>query len=207
MAEQQRAEQQTEPGGRAGPMEASGAQTSEQSGAVTESRGEQGRSSERGLERSQLRGLARRGRGGTQLQAWSPLRTLLGGLNWPLPMAFEDLFSDLPSTDVPVPPIDVTETDDAYIITAEIAGVDRDDLAVEFEGNVMTIRGEKRVQREDERDRARLLERSYGAFARALRLPDDADPDAVTAEFRNGVLRIHVAKREEARPRQVEIHG
>ena len=106
---------------------------------------------------------------------------------------------------VPAPAVDITESDGEYAITAEIPGVDKDDLTIELQDGVLTIRGEKKSQREEKREKARLLERSYGAFSRSFSLPSDADPDKVEASFSDGVLTIKVLKRPEAKPKQVAI--
>ncbi len=105
------------------------------------------------------------------------------------------------------PAVDVTEADDRYVVTAEIPGVKKDDLTLEIQDGVLSIRGEKRSEREETRQKARLLERSYGAFTRAFTLPADAAADKVTASFENGVLKIEIAKRAEAKAKSIAIKG
>jgi HSP20 family protein len=103
------------------------------------------------------------------------------------------------------PPIDVTETDGSYVVTAEVPGVKRDDLTVECKDGAITIRGEKKSEREETREKARLLERAYGAFSRSLTLPSDADVERMNASFKEGVLRIEVQKKPEAKAKTVAI--
>jgi HSP20 family protein len=101
--------------------------------------------------------------------------------------------------------LDVTESEKEYAISAELPGVKKDDLTVECKDGVLTIRGEKKSQREEKKDRARLLERTYGAFSRSLRLPEDADIDQIRATFQDGVLRLEMPKRADAKPRTIAI--
>lgn len=105
------------------------------------------------------------------------------------------------------PPVDVTETDDCYVVTTEIPGVKKADVNVELEEGRLTIRGEKRSERDEHSESGRLLERTFGAFSRTMALPTDADPDKVRASYSDGVLRVEIQKRPEAKPKQVAIKG
>jgi HSP20 family protein len=105
------------------------------------------------------------------------------------------------------PRLDVTETDASYAITAEVPGLRKSDLTVECRDGVLTIRGEKRIERDEKRERARLLERSRGTFSRSLVLPRDANPDKIEARCEDGVLRIEIEKKPEAKPKQIAIKG
>ena len=97
------------------------------------------------------------------------------------------------------PRVDIRETDGALVVEAELPGVAEDDLDVELSDNVLTIRGEKKSETRDERSGAyRYVERSYGAFSRAIPIPYDIDPDAVEAKFKNGVLTLTLPKPEGA---------
>ena len=102
-------------------------------------------------------------------------------------------------------PLDVTEADGKYVLTAEVPGVDKKDITIECKDGVLSIRGEKKSQREETREKARILERSYGAFSRTLALPDDADVDHVEASFRDGVLRIEIQKKPGAKAKAIAI--
>jgi HSP20 family protein len=105
------------------------------------------------------------------------------------------------------PAVDITENDEAYTIRAEVPGVKKDDLALEVREGVLTLRGEKKVEREEGKDRGRRLERSFGAFSRSFALPSDANVDRVDASFKDGVLCIVIPKQPEAKPMQVSIKG
>ena len=114
------------------------------------------------------------------------------------------LFDDFPfrlpafqfgtSAAVGMPAIEMTETAKAYKITAELPGMEADDVEVSFEDGMLRIAGEKKEEREENERGYRLSERSYGAFERLIELPAAADDDKMKAKFRNGVLTVTVAK-------------
>lgn len=108
-----------------------------------------------------------------------------------LPAAFGGSFAGAGA-----PSIDVRETDETYEIEADLPGVEEDDINVELADNVLTLRGEKRYEREDEDKKGgyHVMERSYGSFARSIPLPFDVDSDAVEAVFKNGVLKLSIPK-------------
>ncbi len=97
--------------------------------------------------------------------------------------------------------------DDSYLISAEVPGVNKGNLTVEVHDRALTIRGEKKSEREETKDKARRLERSFGAFSRSFTLPADADDEKIAAQFDDGVLKLTIAKRPEAKPQQVAIRG
>ena len=102
------------------------------------------------------------------------------------------------------PAMDIRESQDAYAVTLELPGASKDDVFVECHDNVLTIKGEKRDEREEKEEHRHYVERSYGSFTRSFRLPADAS-DQIKATFRDGVLSIDVAKNEEKKPRTVAI--
>jgi HSP20 family protein len=103
------------------------------------------------------------------------------------------------------PSVDVSEDDGNYIVTAELPGTKREDVTVELEDDVLTIRGEKRNEREEKKEKRRFVERSYGTFSRSFTLPANADAERVGASFKDGVLTVTIGKRPEAKPRVVDI--
>ncbi len=105
------------------------------------------------------------------------------------------------------PTVDITESDDQYAVSAEVPGVKKDDLTLELQEGVLTIRGEKKQERDEKKEKGRRLERYYGAFSRSFSLPSDADSDKVDASFTDGVLNITIPKKPEAKPAQVAIKG
>jgi HSP20 family protein len=105
------------------------------------------------------------------------------------------------------PPLDMAETDDAVVVNVEIPGIDPKDLDISVAGDVLTIRGEKRDEKETKGHNYHRVERRYGAFTRSLTLPAPVDAQAVEAKARAGVLEIRLPKQAGARPRRVEIKG
>lgn len=103
------------------------------------------------------------------------------------------------------PSVDISEDDGNYIVTAELPGTKREDVTVELEDDVLTIRGEKRNEREEKKEKRRIVERSYGTFSRSFTLPSNADGEKISAKFDNGVLTVTIAKRPETKPRVVDI--
>jgi HSP20 family protein len=103
------------------------------------------------------------------------------------------------------PRVDFAEQDGKYVLTAELPGIDPKDVDVEVEGNVLTIRGEKKLEREKKEEKMRISERQYGSFERTMTLPPNADPGKVTAKVDQGVLKLEIEKRPEARGRKIDI--
>ncbi len=104
-----------------------------------------------------------------------------------------------------VPRVDVKEEKDRYLVDFELPGLDKDDIKVTMENGMLTVSGERKHEETREDDKVYRRERSYGKFCRSLRLPEDVDGDKVEAGFKNGILRIGVGKKEEAKPRAIEI--
>ncbi len=101
--------------------------------------------------------------------------------------------------------MDLSENDDRFVLTMELAGARKEDVTIEAHENVLTIRGEKRSERTDENEQRRYVERSFGSFSRSFTLPSNADPDSVDARLADGVLTIEIAKREEAKSKTIEV--
>ena len=104
-----------------------------------------------------------------------------------------------------LPPIDVEETADAFMVTAEIPGVDPKDVQVTAVGNEMTIRGEVSQKAEDGATTTHRRERRYGGFLRTLTLPSNVNAEKIGAAYRNGLLQLTLPKREESKPRTIEV--
>jgi len=112
----------------------------------------------------------------------------------------EDLF---PSKWAPT--ADVVETKDAIIVKAEIPGIDEKDVAVEIENNILTLRGERKLEKETEEKGYRRIERSYGNFSRSFTLPANVDTTKIAALFNNGLLEVTIPKKEAAKPRTINV--
>lgn len=104
-----------------------------------------------------------------------------------------------------MPVVDITEDDKEFLIKAELPEVRKEDVKVTVENGVLTLSGERKFEKEEKGRRYHRIERAYGNFARSFTLPDEADPTKVKAEFKDGVLSVHLAKSEKARPRSIEV--
>ena len=103
------------------------------------------------------------------------------------------------------PALDVAETDGSVIVKAELPGLESKDIEVSLSGDVLTIRGEKKEEKEEKTKSYHRVERHYGSFERAVRLPASVKGDQVQASFKNGVLHIELPKTEEARQKSIKI--
>ncbi len=104
-----------------------------------------------------------------------------------------------------IPPVDIVEEKDRILLTAELPGFMESDVGVQMEGNVLTLRGERKSETEKEGRTFHRMERSYGQFVRSFTLPNNVDRERIKASFANGLLQIELPKREEAKPRQIKI--
>ena len=105
------------------------------------------------------------------------------------------------------PSVDIFENKDQIVLEAELPGMSREDFDLAIENNVITLRGERRFEKKDETDNYHRVERSYGSFTRSFTLPQTVSGEGATAEYRNGVLRVALPKREETKARRIEISG
>lgn len=142
------------------------------------------------------------------LMAWKPFGELTT-FRREMDRLFERFFGELPSLDISVvgwaPRLDMTEAKDSVTIKAELPGLEAKDLDVSISGDTLTIKGEKRQEREERDEHHHLVERSYGAFSRVVRLPAPVASDKIKASFKNGVLTITLPKTEEAKRKPIPI--
>ena len=103
------------------------------------------------------------------------------------------------------PPVDILEDDKEFLVKAELPDVKKEDVRVVVENGVLTISGERKFEKEENKQRYHRVERSYGSFSRSFSLPDGADATKVNAEFKNGVLQVHMAKSQMSKPKQIEV--
>jgi HSP20 family protein len=101
--------------------------------------------------------------------------------------------------------VDVAETTDKIVVKAEIPGMDSKDIDISLSGDVLTIKGEKKTEREEKEENYHLVERSYGSFARSLRLPVGVEGDKIEASYKQGVLIVTCPKKEEVKAKPIEI--
>ena len=103
------------------------------------------------------------------------------------------------------PAMDLVETDDHFVLRADLPGLTESDVTIELEDNVLTVAGERKAEHEAKGEGFYRVERSFGSFSRSLTLPKGIDPEGVTAAFENGVLEVRVAKPEQRKPRKITI--
>lgn len=103
------------------------------------------------------------------------------------------------------PACDIYEDEEGMSLRFDLAGVDPKDVEVRFENGVLTLRGERKLEREDARDNYHRIELAYGTFTRSFSLPTSVDPEKIRAESRNGLLTVYLPKRTDAKPRSIQV--
>lgn len=103
------------------------------------------------------------------------------------------------------PVSDVIESKDEIVIKTELPGIDEKNVDVQIESGVLTIKGERNAEKETEEKGFRRVERSYGSFLRTFALPPSVEPEKVSASFTNGLLEVHLPKKEGAKPRSIKV--
>ena len=144
------------------------------------------------------------------LVRWEPAREI-GSLQHEMNRLFSTFF-DTPTGTGPanggrrwIPAMDLVETDDSFVLRADLPGLAEGDVSIELEENVLTVAGERKAEHEERKEGYYRVERSTGAFRRSLTLPEGVDADAITATFDKGVLEVRIPKPEERKPRKVQI--
>ena len=139
------------------------------------------------------------------LVRWDPLRELATMEVDRLNRMFADFYGEGIAR-AWLPPVDIYETDDhEVVIKAELPEMKREDIHVTFENNVLTIRGERKLERDTNRENFQRLERHRGSFSRSFTLPATLDASKISASYKDGVLTVRLPQREEAKPKQVEV--
>src|SRR6266536_2013256 len=140
---------------------------------------------------------------------WEPFRDLMT-LQDRLNRMFNEPFSGVTnqeslSAGAFVPPVDVYEDEHDIRLKMEVPGVDEKDIDIRLENNLLTVRGERKLESETKQENYHRIERSYGSFTRSFSLPTSVNPEDVKAGYSKGVLTIHLGKRAEARPKQIKV--
>jgi HSP20 family protein len=104
-----------------------------------------------------------------------------------------------------MPAMDLVETDEHFVLRADLPGLDEDDVKIEFEDGTLTVSGERKAEHQSKNAGYYRVERAFGTFSRSLTLPQGIDPEAVSASFDRGVLEVRIPKPEERKPRRIEI--
>ena len=149
----------------------------------------------------------------TVLTRWSPFRefsTMQEGLN-----RMNRLFRESYSPEVPeealtttsfAPPVDIYEDEHTITLKLEVPGIDEKDIDVRIENSTLTVHGERKIEKEEKEENFRRVERQYGSFTRSFTLPSSVDPQQVRADYEKGVLKIKLAKKAEAKPKQIKVN-
>jgi HSP20 family protein len=142
---------------------------------------------------------------------WEPLREL-GSLQNEMNRLFNTVFDTPPPGNGGtlrrwVPAMDLVETDDHFVLRADLPGMKQDDVKIELEDTTLTVSGERKAEHESKGEGYYRVERAFGEFSRSLTLPQGVDPEAVSANFENGVLEVRIPKPEARKPRRIEIAG
>jgi len=104
-----------------------------------------------------------------------------------------------------LPSLDVTETKGDLLVKAELPGIDPQDIEISLDEGVLTIKGEKKQEKEEKEEGYHLIERNYGSFTRSIQLPKEVQSDKIKASFKNGVLKVVLPKSEEAKKKEIKI--
>jgi HSP20 family protein len=104
------------------------------------------------------------------------------------------------------PPVDIYEDEHTIALKLEVPGIDEKDIDVRIEGNTLTVHGERKIEKEEKEENFRRVERQYGSFTRSFTLPISVDTGQVSADYDRGVLKINLAKKAEAKPKQIKVN-
>jgi HSP20 family protein len=105
-----------------------------------------------------------------------------------------------------VPPVDIYEDEHGIQLKLEVPGVDEKDLDIKVENNVLTVSGERKFEKEEKEENFHRVERRYGSFSRSFTLPNTVETENIQADYESGVLKIRLAKRAEAKPKQIKVN-
>src|SRR5436190_4483656 len=144
----------------------------------------------------------------TVLTRWDPFRefsTLQDRMN----RLFHDSYGDREealTTSTFAPPVDVYEDEHNVTLKIEVPGIDEKDIDVRIENNTLTVHGERKFEKEEKEENFRRVERQYGSFTRSFTLPNTVDAEQVQAHYEKGILKVQLAKKAEAKPKQVKVN-
>jgi len=140
-----------------------------------------------------------------QLMPWTGMTSLRKEMDRLLEHFGEPRWPEVTELGEWVPSLDLSETKDAVVVKLETPGMDPKDIQLQLHDGALTVKGEKKQEKEEKDERYHRVERSYGAFARSVRLPSAVDASKVTADYKNGVLTVKLPFREEAKPRTINV--
>ena len=145
----------------------------------------------------------------TVLTRWDPFReftTLQDRMNRLFRESFGDAREEALTTTTFAPPVDVYEDDHNVTLKIEVPGIEEKDIDVRVENNTLTVHGERKFEKEEKEENFRRVERQYGSFTRTFTLPNTVDSENIEAQYDKGVLKIRLAKKAEAKPKQIKVN-
>jgi HSP20 family protein len=145
----------------------------------------------------------------TFITRWDPFRefvTLQDRMNRLFHESFGDNREEALTTTTFAPPVDVYEDEHNVTLKVEVPGIEEKDIDVRIENNTLTVHGERKFEKEEKEENYRRVERQYGSFTRTFTLPTTVDPEKVQADYDKGVLKIQLAKKAEAKPKQIKVN-
>ena len=145
----------------------------------------------------------------TLITRWDPFRefvTLQNRMNRLFHDSYGDTREEALTTNTFAPAVDVYEDEHNVTLKVEVPGIDEKDIDVRIENNTLTVHGERKFEKEEKEENYRRVERQYGSFTRTFTLPQTVDQDSVQANYDKGVLKIQLAKKAEAKPKQIKVN-
>ena len=145
----------------------------------------------------------------TVLTRWEPFRefvTLQDRMNRLFRESYPEGREEALTTSTFAPPVDVYEDEHSITLKIEVPGIDEKDIDVRLENNTLTVHGERKFEKEEKEENYRRVERQYGSFTRTFTLPNTVDAENVTANYDKGVLNVQLAKKSEAKPKQIKVN-
>src|SRR5579863_8030777 len=142
----------------------------------------------------------------TRFEPFRELTTLQDRMNRLFRDTYGDGRDEALTTSNFAPPVDIYEDEHNITLELEVPGIEEKDIDVRIENNTLTIQGERTIEKEEKEENFRRVERQYGSFTRSFTLPGSVDPGQVTAHYDKGVLKIRLAKKTEAKPKQIKIN-
>ncbi|UCD70948.1 MAG: Hsp20/alpha crystallin family protein [Syntrophobacterales bacterium] len=143
-----------------------------------------------------------------ELTPWRPF-TELSNLRREMDRLWEGFFGERPFARVWerewAPSLDMSETKDNFVVKAEVPGIDAKDIDISLTGDILTIRGMKKQEKDEKEEDYHLVERSYGSFSRSVRLPTEVESNKIKASYKNGILNITLPKSERVKAKEVKI--
>ena len=142
----------------------------------------------------------------TRFEPFREFNTLQDRLNRLFQQSFGDNRDEALNTSAFAPAVDVYEDEHNVTLKIEVPGIDEKDIDVRIENNTLTVHGERKIEKEEKEENYRRVERQYGSFTRTFNLPNTVDHENVQANYDKGVLKIKLAKKAEAKPKQIKVN-